>query len=547
MAKTYVNAERVGKASSVFSKADAKDLDFIDKYTSSGTFNYDDYVKLFGASKAVDAVSTYKNVPTVANSNSSLASTLKSKLSSVGGGGGSASTSTAADLAVGATAGSTLAPETTTKVATIGSKLKNVFKFAAIAFGVYEVGKNAWNTAVVKSYQPNGFKTQYNDSRSALNNNGYGNINTTAVLDTAYRRGYISQEDYLLARDYYQLLDNTEGNTDKWYSWLTEGWTKHTGSGGIFSITNKNPFNGSVDKTMQAINNAAKAIAKVQYPNVTAETLDSYVDELYAGSEPATPDWIADVDPNMGMIDVDDPYWYTGQEMADLYGINYDVNHYYDLIKQGTEAQVAAQQYANEQAENAALAQDSVNVNQYLQDLSATKAEATINGATLGARMANELLTNQEAATNYSGVQAQVAQDNMNNINSLLLNNANAKVTATDYYSTLAKAIESNIENLYYNDINKIGGQLSLNDSIYAANMNYNAQVAQANANMYANYVQNKAAADAQKNAFTTVWKAYYNSNQNNGTNERERAAWATIQTDAYLGRNNPNATVSTT
>ena len=74
---------------------------------------------------------------------------------------------------------------------------------------------------------------------------------------------------------------------------------------------------------------------------VTTDKLPGDIKDLFKVSIPdiQKPNYIADIPaPTLGTAEP--ARLWTGQELADLHNINYDVNHYYDLIKQGTEANV---------------------------------------------------------------------------------------------------------------------------------------------------------------------------------------------------------------
>lgn len=285
-------------------------------------------------------------------------------------------------------------------------------------------------------------------------------------------------------------------------------------------------------KDKDAINKVTKLIAN-SASNKTYDEVVNIINDSF-GTTVAEPSYMTGRQPTEGLIEVEDPYWYTGKEMADLYGLKYDVDQYYDLIKQGTEAQVQQKEYENALANAAALSGTTVTQNEYLQSLDKTKEEAVINGSTLGARMANELLANTTSANNYSDAQQQVANNSIQNMSDALLNNANAKLTAKDYFSTLAQNIGNNIESLYWNDVQRRKAQLDYNDLIYQANQNYNAAVADANASMFADWAYANAIGNKNANDVQRYFTMFYNSNLNPGRTDQQRTNWAVSQMAAY-------------
>lgn len=191
----------------------------------------------------------------------------------------------------------------------------------------------------------------------------------------------------------------------------------------------------------------------------------------------------------------------TGQEMADLYKVNYDPNYYYDLIKQGTEANVDLARYENEQALNASQLDNVKNMASYLGAMRNTKAEAISSGATEGARAANEVLNNLSAMNNFATGQSEVASDIIKNISRPLLDNSQARITADTYYNSLANMLATGALLNYASDVDRYGQELVTNSELYTADQNLRGQRAMANGTMAGAY------ANAQANAQANVDK----------------------------------------
>ena len=188
------------------------------------------------------------------------------------------------------------------------------------------------------------------------------------------------------------------------------------------------------------------------------------------------------------------PLW-TGQELADLNKTNYDPNHYYDIIKQGTEANVLRDRFGVDQRDIASRTQDSRLNASYLDNIRNIKAESIAAGATRGARAANEMLATNKAISGYADTQNKVRQTNYGAMLDSLLDDASAKITAQEYFNNLANTRYNEGVQFYANDTDSQGQELLTDAELYSADVQDRAQAAYANALMDAAY--NKASAQA--------------------------------------------------
>lgn len=198
--------------------------------------------------------------------------------------------------------------------------------------------------------------------------------------------------------------------------------------------------------------------------------------------------------------DVDPVKLWTGQELADLHNINYDVNHYYDLIKQATEAGVKYGNYSNEQAMNAARRNDEARMVSYLDALRNVKSEAVANGTAAGARAAQEVLANVAASTDRANTINDTITNNMSNIDKYILNNAKAKLSAVDYFNQLAESLSQDSATLYANDTNRFGADWNANALLYKGDEYLRGKRAYANLSMEGAYKEAAAAANMYRN-----------------------------------------------
>ena len=199
------------------------------------------------------------------------------------------------------------------------------------------------------------------------------------------------------------------------------------------------------------------------------------------------------------------------------------MNTYYDLIKAGTSAAVDLANYTSAQQAHAANVDDTKQVTSYLDSIRNTKANAIAEGATLGARRANELLANVDSINNYATNQANVAQERFNTVDKKLLADAQANLTARSYFDQLAQTLSGHSNTLYANDTDRFGQDWLSNAEFYTADQNLRGQRAYANASMYANSLKANASINATRQAamqeadeYKWVFDNYLRANDNN-------------------------------
>jgi hypothetical protein len=198
-------------------------------------------------------------------------------------------------------------------------------------------------------------------------------------------------------------------------------------------------------------------------------------------------------------IAVTDPKEWTSAELAELHNINFDPNHYYDLIKQGTEANLVAGEFTNRQLDALANSQDTKNVTSYLDSIRNAKAEALSNGATMGAKAAAEVLSNVEAINAQANTQAQLANTKAQNMDALLQADAKANLSARQYFDQLATALGTDAVEHYTHDVNRYGQEVLTNADLYQADQELRAQRIISNSAMYREYMDSQGAIDLYK------------------------------------------------
>lgn len=208
-------------------------------------------------------------------------------------------------------------------------------------------------------------------------------------------------------------------------------------------------------------------------------------------------------------FEVDPVKLWTGQELADLHNINYNPDYYYDLIKRGTTAEIDRARFESALMNEASMVQDTANITSYLDNIRNTKAEALSSGATAGAQAAAEVLKNKEAINSYAQNQASVANARFNAVDAALEADANARLTANDYFNNLAATLGQDILTLYANDTDRYGQEWISNSELYKADQELRGQRAYNNASMWAAQATANSAIDALKVAADSTWNEY--------------------------------------
>lgn len=329
--------------------------------------------------------------------------------------------------------------------------------------------------------------TVYNTYLNNLNSLGINDLNTKDAIDHLRALGYISVEDYEKALDEYAEFERQYADSqpiDLWYDMSTSS-KKFKSLANIYEKLNEhsNVFANAARLTSDQLKGSIKEAFDSTLNNIHDVAAPSYFDTTFANeSKNAKP---------MRLM--------TGQEMADLHSLDYDPNTYYDLVKQGTEAKVNYADYLSQQMNEASMIDDTKNTNTYLDSIRNNKAEALASGATAGARAAQEVLNTQEAINNYATNQATIANNRYKTVEQALLDDASAKLTAKDYFNTLAQSLSTDALTLYTNDAERYRGEQSMYGGIYAANELLRQANIRANGSMAGNYIANQASINANR------------------------------------------------
>lgn len=185
-------------------------------------------------------------------------------------------------------------------------------------------------------------------------------------------------------------------------------------------------------------------------------------------------------------LPVDPVRMWTGQELANLHGIDYNFDNYYDLMKQGSQAQVALKNYENQQANTLGALQDEDVRVSYLDALRNNRTQAMNKGISAGQKAANELLAMQDAMNQYSTNQSGIVNNQMSNIEPAINNDAYIKRTAQDFYQNLVHNMGGLSNGLYTIDNNRYGSDVTSAADIYRRGLETKGVAMRANADMLA-------------------------------------------------------------
>lgn len=353
-------------------------------------------------------------------------------------------------------------------------------------------------------------ENSYEQYKKVIKDNNLDSLSTKDIIEDLWQGGVINEQEYKHSLNTIDKLENTAPSGTKtfkewWQSVFTLPKTQREGAELYKLIAVNAPYlNSTKAKSYDDLVKAVNDSFYTGLPTIADAPTPQYLDAMFEGTQ----------------VDVTDAKKWTAPELAELHNINYDMEHYYDLIKQSTEADIALGQYTNRQLETLANSQDTKNVTSYLDSIRNAKAEALANGATMGAKAAAEVLANSEAIAAQANTQAQLANTKAQNMDSLLEADAGAHLSARQYFNQLAQSLVTDATNLYTYDIDRYKQELLTNADLYGADQALRGARIEANANMWAaqqeanaQIAANRAAINAEADQyswlFNTALRAY--------------------------------------
>ena len=353
-------------------------------------------------------------------------------------------------------------------------------------------------------------ENSYEQYKKVIKHNNLDSLSTKDIIEDLWQGGVIDEREYKNSLRTIDKLENTAHSGTKtfkelWQSVFTSPRTQNEGAE-LYKLiaANAHYLNSNKAKSYDDLVKAVNDSFYTGLPTIADAPTPQYLDTMFAGTQ----------------VDVADAKKWTAPELAELHNINYDMEHYYDLIKQSTEADIDLGSYTNRQLETLTNSQDTKNVTSYLDSIRNAKAEALANGATMGAKAAAEVLANSEAIASQANTQAKLTDTKAKNMDSLLQADAGAHLSARQYYDQLARSLVTDATNLYTYDVDRYGQELLTNAELYKADQNLRGARLLANAEMFkaqqdanAQIAANKAAIQKESDEyswlFNTALRAY--------------------------------------
>lgn len=323
-------------------------------------------------------------------------------------------------------------------------------------------------------------------------------VSDRRMLDQIVNMGFVDTKEY--------------GTAINRFSHYTEAYEKSSAAASGKSFSEYLNSIGRTDKTARQVGELYRILIN-EAPRLYDGSVD--VQDTINGLIKNTPLAPLAPAPNLFNLDnynpvdlpVDPVRMWTGQELANLHGIDYNFDNYYDLMKQGSQAQVALKAYENQQANVLGALQDEDTRVSYLDAIRNNRTKAMNKGISAGQRAANELLSMQDAMNQYSVNQSDLVNNQMSNIKPAINNDAYIKRTAQEYYQNLIHNMGSLSNNLYTVDNNRYGSDVTSAADIYASSLGTRGQALQANAAMQGKQQE----ANAQINAINQGLQSQYN------------------------------------
>lgn len=317
----------------------------------------------------------------------------------------------------------------------------------------------------------------YRNYQAAIDNNNLSALDTRDIIEQLWTSGNLTPSEY---KDALNSLDNLEklapdstGSIDNIFKGLTTSKKTYQQAINLYDLISKKAWvlDASTRGSYEDLVNAATNSFYEGVPTVSDAPTPGYLDTNFQGEQ----------------LQVTDPKLWTGQELADLHNINYDINHYYDLIKQGTQANLKLGEFNNAQLDTLTNSTTTTEANDYLNSIRNSKSEAINNGITSGARAASEVLANANAVAARAQTYADAANTKADNMKNLIEADAKANLSARKYFDSIAQSLSTDSANLYYSDVDRYGQEILSNAELYTADQNLRGARLEANADMYAN------------------------------------------------------------
>lgn len=401
--------------------------------------------------------------------------------------------------------------------------------FTAIAGGAVAVRKG-----IDKVENSNKAEEQYKKYEQLLKEYNLSDVPAESIITEMNDRGLLDYNDY-------EKLNSLIADSEKQYS--KDG--NYSFSDFLYALAHRSSSHKEIG---ELYDNLSNNISKMGFAT-NIDDPDKFIEDLGNTLTATNPNAIKAPAPSYLDVafdnyqrEIDPVKLWTGQELADLHDINYDPNYYYDLVKQGTSAEVNRALYESAILNNQSLQDDVRSMASYLDSIRNSRSAAINSGITAGAQAVNDVLSNVSAFSDYAAAQGETANNRLSAVNDALLSDAQAKLTARNYFDQLAQSLATDSAGLYANDTSRFGQDWLSNAEFYTADQELRGQRAYSNANMFGNYANAQAQigntqtnANARNTEYAYVLKAAYEANKSKGYSGQNAINRAILDTNQYI------------
>ena len=402
--------------------------------------------------------------------------------------------------------------------------------FTAIAGGAVALKKGTDN----RIENSNKAEEQYKKYEQLLKEYNLSDIPAESIITEMNDRGLLDYNDY-------EKLNSLIADSEKQYS--KDG--NYSFSDFLYALAHKSSSHKGIAELYENLSNNISKMGfatNIDDPDKFIEDLGNTLTAINPNAIKAPAPSYLDVAFDNYLREIDPVKLWTGQELADLHDINYDPNYYYDLIKQGTSAETNRAIYESDVLNNQSLQDDVRSMASYLDSIRNSRSAAINSGITAGAQAVNDVLSNVSAFSDYAAAQSETANNRLSAVNDALLSDAQAKLTARNYFDQLAQSLATDSAGLYANDTSRFGQDWLSNAEFYTADQELRGQRAYSNANMFGNYANaqakignTQANANAQNTEYAYVLKAAYEANKSKGYSGQNAINRAILDTNQYI------------
>lgn len=337
----------------------------------------------------------------------------------------------------------------------------------------------------------------YNQFHDAYNEAGLDNIDLTSYITALYTTGDLDLDTYKDAMNVIDAFETqyADKDPDVFFN--------------LFKSTKSHKATAKLYEAMTHGVASFEEINKLTPEELKARLTKGIVDTANSLPGVVAPNYIPVDTGDIASFPISERKLWTGAELAELNDTNWDPEHYYNLIKKGTSAALDEARFLQAQADAASTINNTAEGASYLDALRNIKSEAISAGATRGARAAAEILQANEATNNFATTQRELAANSNKAIQEPLLADAQARLSAREYFDSLAQDRYQQAMTYYMNDTDTVGQQILTDAELYGADLNARAQAAYANAQMNRAYTEAQAAVNASRGAISGIANEY--------------------------------------